>query len=122
MCKENRSILIIYWILFTLIARNRIECRSSGGHYSSQRSLGTGGPTGGYGMSTGSQSPNSINSLFPFDMNSWYEYGTSMTLHLFSLESIDSVFQRKKNPMFVLFGFSLLVKRRKHCSDEHSFP
>jgi len=53
---------------------NKVNAKSGGGHYSSQRSLG-GGPSGGHGSAMGSQHWN--NPWYSHDINSWYDYGKS---------------------------------------------
>ncbi|CAF3073123.1 unnamed protein product [Rotaria sp. Silwood2] len=64
-------VFILITILFELF--NKANCKSGGGHYSSQRSLGT-GSSGGYGVSAGNQQNFWGNSWFPQDMNAWYDY------------------------------------------------
>ncbi len=59
-------------ILFLLF--NKANCKSGGGHYSSQRSLGS-GSSSGYGGSGGMQQHLWSNSWYPQDMNAWYDYG-----------------------------------------------
>jgi len=57
---------------------NKAECKSGGGHYSSQRTLGSNSPSG-HGMTGGNQLQNSIqwgNSWLPLDIHGWYDYGT----------------------------------------------
>jgi hypothetical protein len=54
-----------------LVLFNKAECKSGGGHYSSQR-LGA-GSSSGHASSGGSQLHNSWG---PSDMHSWYDYGT----------------------------------------------
>ncbi|CAF4585511.1 unnamed protein product, partial [Rotaria sp. Silwood2] len=67
-------VFILITILFELF--NKANCKSGGGHYSSQRSLGT-GSSGGYGVSAGNQQNFWGNSWFPQDMNAWYDYDHS---------------------------------------------
>ncbi|CAF1092032.1 unnamed protein product [Rotaria sp. Silwood1] len=71
-----RQVSYIVFILITTLFElfNKVNCKSGGGHYSSQRSLGT-GSSGGYGASAGNQQHFWGNSWFPQDMNAWYDYG-----------------------------------------------
>lgn len=62
------SLLLLLNIYFPTVLS-----KSGGGHYSSQRSLGT-GPSGGHGA----QQNYWGNSMYPPDINSWYEYGMNL--------------------------------------------
>lgn len=57
--------------LFILLNFNLIQSKSGGGHYSSQRSLGS-GPLTGHGSASQTYWGTS---MYPPDINSWYEYG-----------------------------------------------
>ncbi len=57
---------------------NKANCKSGGGHYSSQRSLS--GSSGGHGLSGGSQQNFWANAWSPQDMNAWYDYGKYVRL------------------------------------------
>ncbi|CAF1236098.1 unnamed protein product [Rotaria magnacalcarata] len=69
--QASSVVFILLTILYTLF--NQANCKSGGGHYSSQRSLSS-GSSGGYGYSPGNQQNSMSNSWFPQDMNSWYDY------------------------------------------------
>ncbi|CAF3368314.1 unnamed protein product [Rotaria socialis] len=72
MVRQASSIVfILLTILYTLF--NQANCKSGGGHYSSQRSLSS-VSSSGYGYSPGNQQNSISNSWFPQDMNSWYDY------------------------------------------------
>jgi hypothetical protein len=74
MVPHTTSITFILIKLF-IVLFNKANCKSGGGHYSSQRTLS--GPSG-HGSSGGNQQQNSMywgNSLFPQDTNAWYDYG-----------------------------------------------
>ena len=62
------------FIIFLFLIFNKSDCKSGGGHYSSQRSLGS-GLSGGHGGSSGMQQNIWGNSWYPQDMNAWYDYG-----------------------------------------------
>jgi hypothetical protein len=70
--RRQASSIVFILIKTLFVVFNKVNAKSGGGHYSSQRSLGA-GPSGGHGVSMGSQ--HWSNSFFPQDMNSWYEYG-----------------------------------------------
>ena len=76
MARQATSIVFI--LIKTLaIFLNKANCKSGGGHYSSQRTLGS-GPSGGHGSPAGNQPQSSMfwgNSWFPQDSNAWYDYG-----------------------------------------------
>jgi hypothetical protein len=77
MVRQTSSIGFLFLKLI-LVLFNKAECKSGGGHYSSQRTLGSNVP-GGYGMAGGSPSQNSMqwsNSWLPLDLHAWYDYGT----------------------------------------------
>lgn len=81
MVRQASSIVfILITSLYTLF--NKANCKSGGGHYSSQRSLGS-GSSGGYGLSAGNQQNFLSNSWFPQDMNLWYDYGKFVPLLIF---------------------------------------
>jgi hypothetical protein len=77
MVRQASSIGFIFLkLIFVLF--NKAECKSGGGHYSSQRTLGSNYP-GGYGMTGGNQLQNPMqwgNSWLPSDLHGWYDYGT----------------------------------------------
>lgn len=78
MLRQASSIDFIIIINIILVLFNKVECKSGGGHYSSQRTLSSGSPSG-HGMIGGNQLQNSMhwsNSLYPLDINTWYDYGT----------------------------------------------
>ncbi|CAF0938516.1 unnamed protein product [Rotaria sordida] len=65
----RQASFIVFILITTLfVLFDKANCKSGGGHYSSQRSLGT-GSSGGYGMSVGNQQNFWGNSWFPQDMN-----------------------------------------------------
>jgi hypothetical protein len=70
--RRQTSSIVFILVKTLFIFFNKVNCKSGGGHYSSQRSLGA-GPAGGHGSSAGNQLWR--DSWFPQDMNSWYEYG-----------------------------------------------
>ncbi|CAF3299274.1 unnamed protein product [Rotaria socialis] len=75
MVRHVLSIGLIFSSLI-LVILNKAECKSGGGHYSSQRSLGS-GPSAGYGFSGSGHQQNSMNwgnPWFSSDLNSWYDY------------------------------------------------
>ncbi|CAF0997049.1 unnamed protein product [Rotaria sordida] len=70
MVQQLSSIVFIFIRIFFVLF-NKAECKSSG-HYSSQRTLNTGGSYGGHGFSSGSQVQNPMywgNSWFPPDFD-----------------------------------------------------
>ena len=69
MVRQASISLLLHLNLF-LHYSNTVLTKSGGGHYSSQRSLGA-GPSGGHGA----QQNYWGNSMYPPDINSWYEYG-----------------------------------------------
>jgi len=76
MVRQASSIVFIFIKLF-LVLFNKAESKSGGGHYSSQRTLGS-NSAGSHGSVGGSQFQNQIpwsNSWLPLDINSWYDYG-----------------------------------------------
>jgi hypothetical protein len=76
MLRQTSSICFIVIKLFFALF-NKAECKSGGGHYSSQR-LGS-GSSSGHGLTGGSQLPNPMqwgNPWMPSDMHPWYDYGT----------------------------------------------
>jgi hypothetical protein len=77
MVRQASSIGFIFLKIFFVLF-NKAECKPGVGHYSSQRTLGS-GSYGGHGIIGGNQLQNSMhygNSLYPLDINSWYDYGT----------------------------------------------
>jgi hypothetical protein len=71
----RQASFIVFILIKTLsVLFNKANCKSGGGHYSSQRSLGS-GPSGGHGMSGVNQQNLWGNSWYPQDMNAWYDYG-----------------------------------------------
>ncbi len=78
MVRQASSISFIFLRLF-LVLFNKVECKSSGsGHYSSQRTLGS-GSSSSHGITSGNQLQNSMhwsNSWLPLDLHPWYDYGT----------------------------------------------
>lgn len=73
MVRQASFIIFIFIKIFFLLL-NKANCKSGGGHYSSQRQLGS-GSTGGHGGSGGMQQNFWGNSWHPQDMNAWYDYG-----------------------------------------------
>jgi hypothetical protein len=76
MVRQASSIVFIFLRLF-LVLFDKAESKSGGGHYSSQRTLGS-GSTGSHGSGGGSQFQNPMqwsNSWLPSDINTWYDYG-----------------------------------------------
>jgi len=57
---------------------NKADCKSGGGHYSSQRSLGSGGPSGGFGGSA--PTLGHWGNTWSSDISSWYDYGKFLFL------------------------------------------
>lgn len=71
MVRQASSSIHQFYLTLLLVLFNRAECKSGGGHYSSQRTLGS-------ASIGGSQSSNSIpwsNTWLPLDINTWYDYG-----------------------------------------------
>jgi hypothetical protein len=84
MVREASSIGL-FFLRLILVLLNKAECKSGGGHYSSQRTLGSSPPAGGHGMMGGNQLQNPMhwsNSWLPSDINAWYDYGMS-NIYLF---------------------------------------
>jgi hypothetical protein len=76
---QQASFINFIVIISFIVLCNKAECKSGGGHYSSQRTLGSGPTSGGHGMSAANQLQNSMhwsNSWLPMDINAWYEHGT----------------------------------------------
>ena len=81
MVRQTSFIAFIFLRLF-LVLLNKAEGKSIGGHYSSQRTLGSNSP-GGHGSSSGSQLQNSMywgHSRLPSDINPCFDYGMEITL------------------------------------------
>lgn len=78
MVRQVFSMILIYIHIF-LVLFDEAECKSGGGHYSSQRTLNS-GPSGGHGFSGNSFQPSSMhwsnNPWFSSDLDGWYDYGT----------------------------------------------
>jgi hypothetical protein len=75
---QEETPIVVVCLIVCLVVVPSVNCKSGGGHYSSQRSLAA-GPSAGHGLSAGNQLQSSMhwgNSLLPFDMNNWYDYGT----------------------------------------------
>ncbi|CAF0901106.1 unnamed protein product [Rotaria sordida] len=84
MVQQLSSIVFIFIRIFFVLF-NKAECKSSG-HYSSQRTLNTGGSYGGHGFSSGSQVQNPMywgNSWFPPDFDPSYDYGMLIIFNYF---------------------------------------
>ncbi|CAF0761500.1 unnamed protein product [Rotaria sp. Silwood1] len=74
MVQQLSSIGFILIRIF-LVLFNKAECKSSGGHYSSQRTLNS-GPSGGHGFSSVNQLQNPMywsSSWFPSDLDSFHD-------------------------------------------------
>ena len=85
MVRQASSSIHRFYLTLLLVLLNKAECKSSGGHVSSQRSRGSAAPGGGHGSIGGSQSQNSIpwsNTWLPLDINTWYDYGMEEFLSL----------------------------------------
>jgi hypothetical protein len=79
MLRQASSIIFILIKIF-FVFFNKVNCKSGGGHYSTQRSLGS-GSSAGHGSSGGNQPQNFwSNSWYPQDINGWYDYGKHISL------------------------------------------
>jgi hypothetical protein len=78
---REASIIVFILIKTFFLLFNKANCKSGGGHYSSQRSLGS-GPSTGHGGSIGNQQNFYGSSWFPQDINAWYDYGKDIQLFI----------------------------------------
>lgn len=72
MFQQTPTICFVF-LKFYLVLFEKAECKSGGGHYSSQRTLGSN--SGGFGGNQAQSSAHWGNTWLPSDLNPWYDFG-----------------------------------------------
>lgn len=73
MFHQTSTICLVFLKLY-LVLFDKAECKSGGGHYSSQRTLGS--SSGGFGGGQSQGVGHWGNAWLPSDLNLWYDFGT----------------------------------------------